>query len=191
MNIDQQKQVLRRALRQRRAEHEISPASQDGLIERLSLLLLEANNSLKIGCVWPLPGEADLRPLCALLSEAGRTVLLPETTPKGYPLLFRQWTPESAMLCGRFGTMHPEGVLDTPDLVLVPLLAFDRSGNRLGYGGGYYDRTLAALGCQAVGFAFSWQEVAQVPSGAYDQPLDRIVTERELITRQPGKGRTG
>ena len=83
---------------------------------------------------------------------------------------------------GRFGTFHPDGLALTPDVVLVPLLAFDRSGARLGYGGGYYDRTLAALpGCLAIGCAFAAQEVDQVPVEPTDQRLHAVATERELI----------
>jgi len=188
MNSDQQKQALRQVMRRRRIETFVSPQAQTELIRFLASIVLGNPLMKKIGCVWPLPGEADLRPLCVLLAGAGRDVLLPETTPKGQPLVFRRWKPDRAMLPGRFGTMHPDGAVDRPDMVLVPLLAFDRSGNRLGYGGGYYDRTLAALRCRSIGFAFAWQEVAQVPLGAYDEPLDWIVTEKEILAGQAGKG---
>ncbi|WP_051537344.1 5-formyltetrahydrofolate cyclo-ligase [Asaia prunellae] len=133
-------------------------------------------------------GRSDLRPLYAALTDLGHEILLPETTPKGTPLVFRRWSPDCVMLAGRFGTMHPDGVTDRPDLILVPLLAFDRRGNRLGYGGGYYDRTLSQISCRSIGFAFAWQEVARVPLGAYDQPLDWIVTEKEALEREGGEG---
>ena len=81
------------------------------------------------------------------------------------------------MVTGRFGTSHPEGEIDVPDLVLVPFLAFDRFGYRLGYGGGYYDRTLAALDVPAIGFGFAGQQINAVPTGPYDIPLKTIVTE--------------
>ncbi|GBQ83030.1 5-formyltetrahydrofolate cyclo-ligase [Asaia krungthepensis] len=189
MMIDQQKQDLRRMMRQRRAHTVTPPHSLDLLNKRLAASLLDEPAAPAIGCVWPLPGEPDLRPLCHALFAAGRDVFLPETTPRGSALLFRRWTPTCAMLTGRFGTMHPDGVIGRPDVLLVPLLAFDRSFNRLGYGGGYYDRTLAALGCRGIGFAFAWQEVAHVPIGPYDAPLDRIVTEQEIITPRAGKGK--
>lgn len=191
MNIDQEKQALRRIMRQRRIERPISPAENTALNNNLAMQILAGPDLGQIGCVWPLPGEADLRALCHLLFNAGRHVLLPETTPKGEPLLFRRWKPDCEMVAGRFGTHHPDGDYDRPDLVLVPLLAFDRTFNRLGYGGGYYDRTLDALKCRAFGFALSWQEVASVPVGAHDEPLDRIVTEREIIRQQAGEGRAG
>ncbi|MBB2169319.1 5-formyltetrahydrofolate cyclo-ligase [Gluconacetobacter aggeris] len=135
-----------------------------------------------VAAVWPLPGEVDLRGLCAGLHEDGYGVLLPETPPRGQPLRFHRWCPEAVMHRGRFGTLHPDGPAARPDLVFVPLLGFDRRGFRLGYGGGYYDRTLAGLpGVPAVGFGLSAQEVPAVPVGPYDVPLPLIVTEREVI----------
>lgn len=139
----------------------------------------------KIAAVWPLAGEVDLRPLCHVLSESGRQVLLPETTPKGSPLIFRRWTPSTSMTAGRFGTSHPQGDIDVPDLVLVPFLAFDRFGYRLGYGGGYYDRTLAVLNVPAIGFGFAGQQIDAVPTGPYDIPLKTIVTECGVIRTNP------
>lgn len=189
MTIDQQKQDLRREMRQRRDACPASPHSIKSLVGNLADVLAAELSAEAIGCVWPLPGEPDLRELCHRLHAVGRKVLLPETTPKGSALLFRHWAPGCRMLTGRFDTMHPDGAPGRPDLLLVPLLAFDRSLNRLGYGGGYYDRTLAALGCRAIGFAFAWQEVARVPTGPYDAPLDRIVTDRDIITPQVGKGK--
>jgi 5-formyltetrahydrofolate cyclo-ligase len=138
------------------------------------------------GCVvagtWPLPGEIDLRPLLRVLHGEGHPIALPETTPRGQALIFRRWTPETRMLDGRFGTQHPDGPPIAPDLVLVPLLAFDRRGGRLGYGGGYYDRTLAGLPrARRVGFAFAAQEVEQVPMEPHDRVLEAIVTERGVL----------
>jgi 5-formyltetrahydrofolate cyclo-ligase len=117
------------------------------------------------------------------LHASGFRIVLPETPPRGAPLAFRLWHPGCPMLPGRFGTVHPDGPEAVPDVIFVPLLAFDRNGNRLGYGGGYYDRTLAALPCsQAIGFGFAAQEVARVPVDRHDRRLDRVVTEREVLT---------
>ncbi|GBQ21974.1 5-formyltetrahydrofolate cyclo-ligase [Gluconacetobacter sacchari] len=135
-----------------------------------------------VAAVWPLPGEVDLRGLCAGLHEGGYGVLLPETPPRGLPLCFRRWRPDAEMRPGRFGTLYPDGAMARPDLVFVPLLGFDRRGFRLGYGGGYYDRTLAELpGVPAVGYGLSAQEVPAVPVGVYDVPLPVILTERDVI----------
>lgn len=137
----------------------------------------------RIACVWPMPDEVDLRPLSHRLHEVGWQILMPETPPKGSPLIFRQWDPDCSMREGRFGTVCPDGPVDVPDVILVPMLAFDRRGYRLGYGGGYYDRTLAALpdAC-AIGYAFSVQEVPHIPVGPFDVPLPVIVTEKEDVT---------
>ncbi|MBF0891633.1 5-formyltetrahydrofolate cyclo-ligase [Gluconobacter sp. LMG 1744] len=174
--------VLKKKLRRKMAEYRQGLPSEDD--EKLCGFLLKeilAQPARKIAAVWPLAEEVDLRPLCHALSEAGRQVLLPETTPKGSPLIFRRWTPSSSMIAGRFGTLHPEGNVDVPDLVLVPFLAFDRFGYRLGYGGGYYDRTLAALNVPAIGFGFAGQQIDAVPTGPYDIPLKTIVTECGII----------
>ncbi|MCQ9156002.1 5-formyltetrahydrofolate cyclo-ligase [Acidomonas methanolica] len=181
-SLDDEKRWLRAGMRKRRRES--PPAAEDearlaGMIARA----LESFPARRIGGVWPLPGEADLRALWRDLHERGRSVLLPETTPRAAPLLFRHWSPDVRMLEGRFGTLHPEGEIGVPDLVLVPLLAFDRRLNRLGYGGGYYDRTLSSVRCPAIGYAFSWQEVPEVPVGEHDWKLDGVVTEREMILR--------
>ncbi len=135
-----------------------------------------------IAGVWPMPGEMDLRPLLRALHARGHTIVLPETTPRGQALLFRLWAPGCTMVRERFGTLRPDGPVMEPDLLFVPLLAFDRAGGRLGYGGGYYDRTLAAApGRAAIGFGYAAQEVDRVPMEAHDQTLATIVTERDVI----------
>ena len=139
-----------------------------------------------VACVWPLPGEPDLRPLLQTLHARGHAVVLPETPPRGQPLLFRRWVPGCAMLRGRFGTCHPVGDAALPNLMFVPLLAFDRAGYRLGYGGGYYDRTLAILNnCVSVGFGLAAQQVEIIPREPHDLPLHMIATERNVFGRTP------
>lgn len=105
----------------------------------------------------------------------------------GQPLQFRLWEPGCALIKGEFGAMIPEnGDWMTPQIVVVPLVAFDRKGGRLGYGGGFYDRTLeklrAAQPTMAIGFAYEAQEDAALPLEPTDQPLDLIVTENGIIT---------
>ncbi len=132
--------------------------------------------------VWPLPGEPSLLPAWDALHGRGHRIALPETTPPGMPLVFRRWTPDAVMRPGRFGTAHPDGPVLRPDVVFVPLLAWDRRLHRLGYGGGYYDRTLAALPeAVAVGVGFGAQEVDAVPVEPHDVPLDAMVTERGAV----------
>ena len=162
-----------------------APDTDAGILAQLQTLLAPYTHCA-IACVWPLPHEVDLRPLCHWLHENGAQVLLPETTPRGTPLVFRHWHPACTMQEGRFGTHAPDGPAIAPDIILVPLLGFDRAGNRLGYGGGYYDRTLASLpAAQAIGYAPSTQEVAALPSGPDDQKLPCIVAEREILRFDP------
>lgn len=131
---------------------------------------------------WPLAGEIDIRPLLEGLFARGHPILLPETPKRGNPLIFRHWHPGAAMIPERFGTLRPAGETGVPRVLYVPLLAFDRQGRRLGYGGGFYDRTLASLpAATAIGCAFAAQELDEVPAGDYDARLAAIATERGLI----------
>jgi 5-formyltetrahydrofolate cyclo-ligase len=140
-----------------------------------------------VSAFWPMGSEIDLRPLIHALHDAGHPIGLPVVVGRGQPLLFRAWRPGLALVPGGYGTQVPG--TDQPEVrpavLLVPLLAFDRAGYRLGYGGGFYDRTLAALRADgpacAVGVAYAGQEVPEVPRADYDQRLDWIVTDREAI----------
>lgn len=136
---------------------------------------------------WPMGSEMDVRPALVALDRTGVLVTLPEVVSKDRPLRFRAWRPDEPLIEGPHGTYHPltDAPLMRPDIVLVPLLAFDRRGFRLGWGGGYYDRTLERLRktgtCTAIGVAYSAQEVDEVPTDPYDQRLDWIITEKEAI----------
>jgi 5-formyltetrahydrofolate cyclo-ligase len=136
-----------------------------------------------IGGFWPMGSEIDTRPLLDALHDRGHAIALPVTPPRGRPLFFRPWSPGTPMARGPMGTQHTaEGDPVTPDWLIIPLLAFDRTGARLGYGGGYYDRTLALLrGATSIGVAYAAQEIAQVPTGPHDIRLTAIATERGLI----------
>ena len=130
---------------------------------------------------WPIRDEIDIRPLLTALHEKGHPLALPVTGRRGEPLVFRAWTPGEPLLPGRFGTSHPAGRVVIPDVLLIPLLAFDAEGRRLGYGGGFYDRTLALLPqARRIGCAFASQELDSLPSGPYDQRLHAVLTEAGL-----------
>lgn len=129
-----------------------------------------------------MPMRTEIDPLPAMAAHQG-PVGVPVIIGKGQPLRFREWSPGARMVEGAFKALVPEeGAWVEPQVLIVPLLAFDARGYRLGYGGGFYDRTLEGLRARhpvlAVGFAFSAQEVDEVPTEPTDQRLDAIVTER-------------
>ncbi len=133
----------------------------------------------------PMRSEIDPLPAMADLALDGR-IGVPVIPGKAVPLVFHLWTPQGEMRDGPFGARVPvNGVEMEPEVLIVPLLSFDRRGFRLGYGGGYYDRTLEALRARrptvAVGFAWAAQEVEAVPVEPTDQRLDAVVTEAEII----------
>jgi 5-formyltetrahydrofolate cyclo-ligase len=131
---------------------------------------------------WPLGAEIDIRPLLLALYDQGHPIALPVTPRRGEALTFRGWQPGDVLVPERFGTMRPVGGILVPDVLLIPLLAFDAAGGRLGYGGGFYDRTLAGLpGRFRMGCAFAAQQVDAVPVGPYDIPLDAVATEHGII----------
>jgi 5-formyltetrahydrofolate cyclo-ligase len=133
-----------------------------------------------------MPMRTEIDPLPAMAAHRG-PVCVPVIAGPGRPLRFRQWAPGCPMVAGEFGALIPaEGDWLEPEVLIVPLLAWDRHGYRLGYGGGFYDRTLEMLRARrprrAVGFAFAAQEVPEVPREANDQRLDLIVTETGAVT---------
>lgn len=140
-----------------------------------------------IGGYWPIAEEIDPRPLLASLDRAGCACALPVIAEEGHALLFRPWRPGFPMETGAYGIPVPAGKAEAvvPQWLLVPLLAFDRFGHRLGYGGGYYDRTIRALResgpLTAVGLAYAAQEMPAVPREGADEALDWIVTEQDAI----------
>ncbi|MEM9269823.1 MAG: 5-formyltetrahydrofolate cyclo-ligase [Pseudomonadota bacterium] len=148
--------------------------------------LLDGHPPGVISGYWPIRTELDPRPALHLLYRAGWQVCLPVVLGSGQPLAFRAWAPGDALVEGAYKAMIPaKEEACTPNVVLAPLLAFDDQGYRLGYGGGFYDRTLDLLRrsgpVQAYGYALSAQQVPQVPREATDQPLDGIVTELGVV----------
>jgi 5-formyltetrahydrofolate cyclo-ligase len=180
------KRALRQAARARRrglAERLGKTAGAAALQHLLASGWLEAGAA--ISAYWPMPEEFDVRPILHELCRRGHPCVLPAVAAKGSPLRFRLWRPDSALIFEGFGVLTPPpGTPERrPDLLLVPLLAVDAEGYRLGYGGGYYDRTLEALRADggprplAVGIAFAGQEVPSVPHGPRDRRLDALLSE--------------
>ncbi|HEY5302224.1 MAG TPA: 5-formyltetrahydrofolate cyclo-ligase [Acetobacteraceae bacterium] len=156
-----------------------------GLGQRLGAHVLRVRPpppGVTVAGFWPMGHEIDIRPLLLALRGRGHPVVLPVTGRRGERLVFRLWQPGEALVAERFGTLRPSGEVREPDFLLVPLLAFDRAGHRLGYGAGFYDHTLAALpGAFALGCAYAAQELPRVPAGPRDMRLAAVATEDGVI----------
>jgi 5,10-methenyltetrahydrofolate synthetase len=173
----------RRALRQemtmRRAA--LAGAEHEALSARIVAHALAALPRPKVAAFcWPIKNEPDLRALLASWTSAQVRAVLPVVVAENAPLRFREWTPDSRLAPDRYGIPTPTaGEWLTPGVILLPLNGFDDAGYRLGYGGGYFDRTLAALSPRplAVGVGFEINRVASIRPEAHDQRLDWIITE--------------
>ena len=135
----------------------------------------------------PIRSEIDPAPLMRKLAGQGALLALPAIAARGQSLRFRSWFPEDKLLRGPLGILEPSPAATEviPDIVLVPLAAFDRSGHRIGYGAGHYDRTLARLRDSqkiiAIGLAFAVQEIETIPALPHDVALDYVLTETQLF----------
>jgi 5-formyltetrahydrofolate cyclo-ligase len=187
MGIVREKSLLRGRMRSWRAGLDAAAkvAAAEAIMERGVLLVSElrgAAQQLVVSGFASLPEELNVWPLLRRLHGAGVPLALPVVQAKGRPLVFRAWMPGDAMDKGVWGIPQPrpERPVVEPDILLVPLLAFDAQGRRLGYGGGFYDRTLAGLRARkrvvAVGLAYDEQRIDEVPHLDYDQRLDWVLT---------------
>lgn len=185
MTLAEEKRALRRraaAGREQLHRHAGASTSRDALVhfrERLDL----ASHSV-LSAYFPVRAEFDVTPILHHAHAQGCPTCLPVVAGRGRPLSFRRWAPGESLVDGTFGIAvpPPEAEILDPDILLVPMLAFDDDGYRLGYGGGFYDRTLALRRARspaplAVGVAFAGQRIDRVPRSADDERLDWIVTE--------------
>ena len=153
-------------------------------LDRHLIAALAPHRGSTLAGYWPMRGEAD--PRAGMAAHQG-PVCLPVVPGRAVPLVFRAWSGEP-LEAGPFGTRHPgdSAPVLTPSVLIVPLAGFDSAGNRLGYGGGYYDRTLQMLRrsgpVTAIGLAFACQELPKSPAGPHDEPLDLIVTDGGTLT---------
>jgi 5-formyltetrahydrofolate cyclo-ligase len=178
----------------RKAAAKVRNAAHAQLKEDAPLLLVacalpfEPTASCKVvSAFFPYKSEIDTRPLLGKLASEGWTTCLPIVIALSAPLIFRRWMPGQPTTPGTWDIPQPtdDAALVEPDVLLVPMMAFDRVGYRLGYGGGFYDRTLEVLRAKktitAIGVAYSAQEVDSVAHGDHDQTLDYILTEKGLL----------
>jgi len=184
-DLAQQKKILRNEARERRAA--LAAACPD-FAARIAdqVFAFEIPAGSIVSSYMALEGEADPKLLADALAIRGHEICFPRVHQKAQPLHFHTAVPGEHFVKSAFGVLEPRSdwPLATPQVLLVPLLAFDRNGCRLGYGGGFYDRTLAHLRAKAtitaIGIAFAGLEVPAVPHDASDQKLDMLVTERNV-----------
>jgi 5,10-methenyltetrahydrofolate synthetase len=180
---DEDNTAWRRALRQDMASRRaaLAGAEYQALSARIVAHALATLPRPRVAAFcWPIKHEPDLRPLLASWSSAKVRAALPVVVAAKEALRFREWTPDTRLEPDRYGIPTPTaGEWLTPDLILLPLNGFDGAGYRLGYGGGYFDRTLAALSPRplAVGVGFEINRIASIRPAAHDQRLDWIITE--------------
>jgi 5-formyltetrahydrofolate cyclo-ligase len=175
------------AARMRKSAHE-QVASTAGLaLAGLHFPVEPVPGRSVVSAFFPYKSEIDTRPLVGKLAGEGWTTALPIVIALGQPLVFRRWLPGQPTVPGMWDIPQPmeNSPLVEPDVLLVPMLAFDGKGYRLGYGGGFYDRTLEVLRAKksivAIGVAFAAQQVDSVVRSAHDQPLDYVMTEKEVF----------
>lgn len=185
------------AIARRRAAHEATarrfgPDFAGEALRRHFLAAITVPPGAAVSAYWPVRSEIDTRPLLHTLHEAGHPCGLPVIVQRGAALVFRRWAPGAALNERPFGLLEPGAEAEevVPDVALVPLLAFDAGGRRLGYGGGYYDRTLAGLRragrwVLAVGVAYAAQACDRVPADETDERLDWVITEQGALAFGP------
>ena len=165
----------------RKVAHEAGGAGRAGLLSEV----LAGHRGVSLSGYMAIRTEID--PISAMAEAAAYgPVGVPVIQAAGLPLKFSRWEPGCELKNGPFGAMIPErDDFFEPEILVVPLVAFDRQGGRLGYGGGFYDRTLELLrgrrGTFAIGFAYAAQEAENLPLESTDQPLNMVVTERDVI----------
>jgi 5,10-methenyltetrahydrofolate synthetase len=173
------RRALRRDMTRRRAA--LAGAEHEALSARIVAHALAALPRPKVAAFcWPIKHEPDLRALLASWTSVQVRAVLPVVVAENAPLRFREWTPDSRLALDRYGIPTPTaGEWLTPGLILLPLNGFDDAGYRLGYGGGYFDRTLATLSPRplAVGVGFEINRIDSIRPEAHDQRLDWIITE--------------
>jgi 5-formyltetrahydrofolate cyclo-ligase len=189
-NLAALKAALRKEMRPRRRE--LARQHPDAAERAADALPMERLPAFAIVSGYRAQGsEIDPAPLVARLCEHGALICLPACHARGAPLEFREWEPDDPLVPDAMGIPSPADTAPPahPDLVIAPVLAFDRKGGRLGQGAGFYDLTLAELRARkrvfVLGLAFAGQEVGEVPMGPLDHRLDAILTEDGLI--EPAK----
>lgn len=197
VSLAAEKQALRRRAEALRlvADQKDGPDAARAILHHFlaNMTSLSVRPGAVVSGYWPMSTEIDVRPLLARLEQHQVICALPVVAARNEPLIFRRWHPSDPLEPGTFETMHPlAGAPQVrPDVVIAPLLAVDGEGFRLGYGGGYYDRTLSALRREGpvvvVGVGYRVQVVERVPRGPLDQKVDWILTDAGLVQAIRGR----
>ena len=187
--LEQKAELRREGLARRDAlPAEIRKAAAEAIAARAFPLAIASG--MIVSGFMPLKSEINPLPLMRKLADAGARLALPVVAGRGQPLIMRSWQWGEPLVPGVWGIREPPPTAPElqPDILLVPLLAFDRNGHRIGYGAGYYDLTIAQLRAKkpiaAVGIAFAAQEIESVPRTAFDARLDLVLTENETIDQR-------
>lgn len=186
------KAMLRKQAAATRAEHSaVDPDAAGRLVAFAADIAALAGGGI-VAAYLPIRSELSPLPLIASLSDRGLVTAMPVTPEPENPLTFHQWAPGDMLVDGPYKTKQPatDAPLVVPNVILAPMLAFDAGCWRLGYGGGFYDRTLGELRSVgrkvvAIGVAFDGQKVESVPTGPYDMALDAVLTPSGLIHPDP------
>jgi 5-formyltetrahydrofolate cyclo-ligase len=181
------KAELRRTALQRRDQLDPEARATAARMVASRALPIDVAGGAVVSGFSPIRSEINPMPLLRRFADAGAELALPTIVARGKPLSFRAWTFGQELQRGQWGIREPKAEARElfPDVAIVPLAAFDRRGNRIGYGAGYYDLTLTALRAMkpimALGIAYAVQEIDMVPALPHDAPLDLVLTEREVI----------
>lgn len=188
MAVPNDKRALRTAFMEKRKEAAALHGETAGpAMAKLFLAHFSPKPGEAVAGYMPMRNEADPLPLLAALHEKGVATALPRIEAREGALGFYAWAPGDPLIEGPFGTKEPsiKAAHVVPGILIVPLLAFDSDGGRLGYGGGFYDRTLEELRLRhrvmAVGLAFSAQQAENLPTEPHDAVLDAVVTEKAVL----------
>jgi 5,10-methenyltetrahydrofolate synthetase len=175
------------------AERErLAPATLERLRQRIDAHLERSFPGLATATIafcWPTRGEYDARGLAQGLRERGAVTALPVVVAPGQPLAFREWHPGVALAAGPFGIPYPASSAPVvPTVALIPVVGWDEGGYRIGYGGGFFDRTLASLpkAPVAIGVGYETGRIETIRPQPWDIPMDWVVTERGVYRRDPG-----
>ena len=188
MTLENSKTALRKKQAATRASAAKSEPNADEMLAEFAEQLVEnlaLEKDMIVSGYYPIRTELSPLLLMDKLKTLGLKTALPTTPEAGNPLVFYLWQSGDALIEGAYGTSEPPSSAPqvTPDCLLAPLLAFDKAGGRLGYGGGFYDRSIAEIRStkpktKSVGIAYAAQEVDQVPTDTHDTPLDAVLTEQ-------------